>query len=109
MLRPALLNIVRENDHSLWLCTEHGLFLFDERSHQLKLFRLTEKDASLTTKNFINNIFIDSKGNHWVFPWRSGIWQLDVLSGQFKEIIPGLTKENGEIKKFLVSEATEDA
>jgi signal transduction histidine kinase/ligand-binding sensor domain-containing protein len=109
LVKPALLNMVRESDHSIWLCTEHGLFLFDERSNQLRLFQLKENDIPVATRNFISNIFIDSRGNHWIFPWRSGIWQLDVPSGQFKKIILGLTKENGDVKKYLVAAATEDA
>ena len=107
-VQPAVLNIVRENDRYIWLCTENGLFLFDEKANSYRLFRLKEQDISSSTRNFINTIFIDSKGNHWIFPWRSGIWQLDVKTGQFRKMILGLTNENNNVKKFLVAAAVED-
>lgn len=109
MEHPALLNLVRENDHSIWLCTEQGLILLDEKNNSKRIFRLKETDIAVSTRNFFSNIFIDSKGNHWVFPWRSGIWQLDISTGHFKKMISGLTKENGELKNFLVTAAAEDA
>lgn len=105
---PAVLNIVRENDHSIWICTEEGLILFDEKDHSSKIFRFSENDLQVSTRNFINNVFIDSKGNHWIFPWRGGIWQLNVTNGKFLRVASGITNQNGSLKNFVVTTAVED-
>ncbi|WP_158085478.1 sensor histidine kinase [Niastella vici] len=105
---PALLNIVREDDSNIWLCTEKGLVLLNEENSCTKTFRITN-EPSPPTINFISNLFIDSRGNHWVFPWRSGIWQIDKNTGRFKKIFTGFLRENNETKKLLVAWAVEDA
>jgi signal transduction histidine kinase len=105
---PALLNIVREDDHHLWLCTESGLYLFDERTGSYRSFHTRKGDSSMPAMDFMNNLFIDSKGNHWLFPWRSGIWQIDGRTGKFTRMFLGFSTEDNELKKLLIASAVED-
>jgi ligand-binding sensor domain-containing protein len=105
---PALLNMVSEDSVRLWLCTEKGLVLYNERTGQKKIYQVSPAENPSPTANFINNLFIDSRGNHWVFPWRSGIWQLDIKTGAFKKIISGFLKNQNAVKQLLVTDAVED-
>jgi len=103
----ATLNIVREDATHIWLCTESGLVLLNEVTGEQKDFHLTQKESNTPARNFFTNMFIDSRGKHWVFPWRSGIWQVDI-NGKFKKIMAGFPTREEEIKKLVVSSALED-
>ncbi|PWT98056.1 MAG: hypothetical protein C5B52_12845 [Bacteroidetes bacterium] len=105
---PALLNMVREDVHHIWLCTEDGLLYYDEQTGTYKLMQIPAADSLPRTRNFFNNMFIDSKGNHWIFPWRTGIWQVDMSAGKLKKIFGGFTKENNVPKNLLIAAAAED-
>lgn len=107
-LRGALLNMVEEDDQQLWFCTEDGLVLFNELTGKVKNFSINESMIDTRTRNFFPNMFIDSKGRHWVFPWRTGIWQLDVELGKFEKMFSGFENRNGELRKSLVCAAVED-
>ena len=104
---PAMLSIVPDDADHLWLGTEEGLMRLDERSGAQQLFRIPSTASNVPTRNFIDHIFVDSRRVHWVFGWRAGIWQFDVDSEQFKQMIVGLTKLN-EVKGFLIADAAED-
>ncbi|MBS1680872.1 MAG: hypothetical protein JST48_04095 [Bacteroidetes bacterium] len=104
----AALNLVREAKDQLWICTEQGLFLMNETTGSMTRYQLTEKEINTPTRNFFTNMFIDSRGRHWVFPWRSGIWQLEVANGSFKKIIVSLDNKKEISKKLVVATAVED-
>ena len=106
---PALLSIVREDADHIWLCTEEGLLLMDESSGEQRAFRLSEQECEVPTRNFINTMFIDSHNDHWIFPWRGGIWRFDQGSKKFTQIIRGLEIESGKTKGFLIADAVEDS
>jgi signal transduction histidine kinase/ligand-binding sensor domain-containing protein len=106
---PALLNIVREDEHRLWLCTEAGVYLFDERTAAYREFHARKGDTTQPAMDFMTNMFIDSKGHRWIFPWRSGIWQIDGRTGKFTRMFTGWLRENDEPKKLLISAAVEDS
>jgi two-component sensor histidine kinase len=105
---PALLNITREDSNHIWLCTEKGICLLDERSGRSKVYSISAAINPSPTANFINRMLIDSRGNHWVFPWRNGIWQLQPSTGQFTDVYDGFVKEFNIQKKLLIVDAVED-
>jgi signal transduction histidine kinase len=100
--------MVKEDTHHIWLCTENGLLLYNDIENNYKRFIIPDSQSSVATKDFISNTFIDSEGNHWIFPWRSGIWKLDVSLGTFTKQIDGLIRENNEWKGLVVTSAAED-
>ena len=104
----ALMNIVPEGEDELWLCTENGIGLYNINKGPVRWYRPNFADSTEPAKNFFTNLFIDSKGNHWVFPWRSGIWMLDKQSGKFSLKCKGFTIQNNELKKLVVTDAVED-
>jgi ligand-binding sensor domain-containing protein len=107
-IHPCLLSIVREDSIHLWLCTEQGLVLYNELSGSGNIFPVEPHDSSLPATDFINNLFIDSRGRHWVFPWRSGIWEIDPSSKKIRKIFTGFLNEFETTKPLLVSAAAED-
>ncbi|HLZ16334.1 MAG TPA: triple tyrosine motif-containing protein, partial [Cyclobacteriaceae bacterium] len=107
-MAPALLSIVREDSGHVWLCTEDGLVLLDEGNGQQQLFRLSKEECPVATRNFISTLFIDRNGNHWLFPWRGGIWHFDKSKQKFTRRIEGLTVDKGVRKGLLVTAAAED-
>ena len=107
-IHPCLLSIVREDSIHLWLCTEQGLVLFNERTGSGRIFLPANSVNNSPTSNFISNIFIDSRGRHWVFPWRNGIWEIDPSSKKYRKIFTGFLYEFGTTKPLLVSAAAED-
>ncbi|MFI5156316.1 MAG: two-component regulator propeller domain-containing protein [Chitinophagales bacterium] len=108
MINPALLHITREDSSHIWLCTEKGIFYYDEVTRKINPFRIESgKDAS-PTANFINFMLVDSKGTHWIFPWRNGIWQVDPKTGECAQVFDGFLKEFNIQKKLLIADAVED-
>jgi signal transduction histidine kinase/ligand-binding sensor domain-containing protein len=107
--KPALLNIVKEGNDSLWLCTEEGLILLNRKSHTTRTYRIDADQSQVYTRNFISNIFIDSRGDHWIFSWRNGIWKLDPYTAKFHQVIKGFVVNDASIKNLVVATATEDA
>jgi len=107
-ITPCLMSIVREDKNNLWLCTEQGLLLYNEQTRVKKIFLADKHDNPSPTANFINNLFIDSRGRHWVFPWRSGIWEIDPATGRFRKIFTGFLKEFDATKPLLIAAAVED-
>jgi streptogramin lyase/two-component sensor histidine kinase len=105
---PALLNITREDSNHIWLCTEKGICFLDERTGKTRIYSIDAKTNTSTTANFINRMLIDSKGIHWVFPWRNGIWQLQPSTGQFIDVYDGFIREFNIQKKLLIADAVED-
>jgi len=107
-IRPSLLNITAEDSAHIWLCTERGLYLYDQKKRTGRLFRADPATNPSTTANFISKVLIDSRRIHWVFPWRNGVWQLDVASGQFKKIFNGFLTKFDNPKKLVIADAVED-
>ncbi len=107
-IHPCLLGIVREDSFHLWLCTEEGLVSYNEQTGSGKIFLSANGDNNSPTSHFISNIFIDSRGRHWLFPWRNGIWEIDPSSKKYRKIFTGFLNEFETTKPLLVSAATED-
>ncbi|MEP6676915.1 MAG: histidine kinase, partial [Ferruginibacter sp.] len=104
----AMLSMIEEKPDDFWMGTSDGILHYNFTTGEKKWFVHNEKDSTTIPKNFIANLFIDSKNNLWVFPWRDGIWQMDRLTGKCTKLIDGFGTEGGKIKKLLISDAAED-
>lgn len=103
---PSVLKICREDEGHLWLCTENGLVLMDENNGSQKVFRLSSQQINTPARNFFTSMLIDQKKRYWVFPWRSGIWQLNRETGTFKKMQLSLPEDS--TRRFVISSAVED-
>ena len=105
----AMLGMVEDKPDDFWMGTTDGILHYNFANGKKEWFVHNEKDSTTIPKNFIANLFIDSKNNFWVFPWRDGIWQMDRQTGKCTKLIDGFETEGGKIKKLLISDAGEDA
>lgn len=71
-----ILDIFIENDNNIWLGTGGGLNKF---SPQSQVFTTYNVPAS----SFIHNVFVDSRGDHWVGTWGAGVYRFDPTTGEF--------------------------
>lgn len=104
----AALSLVKETDSKWWMSTSEGLVHFDLIAKKATWFEHKENDSTTLPRNFINHVFIDSKKTIWVFPWREGIWQLDMLTGKAIKIFNGFSIRNGIKKQLVIADAAED-
>ncbi|HVZ55510.1 MAG TPA: two-component regulator propeller domain-containing protein [Chitinophagaceae bacterium] len=106
--KPSLLNLVREDASHIWCCTDEGVWLLDERAQTFRRYHMPATNPAAPAYDFITNLFVDSKGVHWVFPWRGGIWQLDPRTGGLRQVWKGFLQQNNETKPLLIVHAAED-
>ncbi|MEO6820919.1 MAG: histidine kinase [Ginsengibacter sp.] len=104
----AALSLWKESDTKWWMGTSEGLVHIDLAANNTTWYYHKNNDSTSLPRNFINNIFIDSKRIIWIFPWREGIWQLDAESGKAKKVFDGFSIRNGIRKKLVIADAAED-
>lgn len=106
--KPSALNIKQENADQLWICTDEGLWHYDEKNSRCEKFHLPKSNQTSPAYDFITNMFIDSKGILWIFPWRNGLWQFDKTNKKFTKVWTGFLQQNNETKNLLIVNAAED-
>lgn len=89
--------IFKYNDHTFWIGTDNGIYVFDLRTEVFKLF------LPIGNK-FINDIFRDSKQNIWIATKANGIYkyqskQKHIDNYVFQSNRPGLS--SNEISKII--------
>jgi len=108
--KAATLLCIRESGpDDFWIGTTDGILHVNLATGNKSWFKHKDGDSTSLPRNFISCLFIDSKENLWVFPWREGIWQMNKQSGKFKKLLDGFIQEVNRTKRLLVSDAAEDA
>ena len=105
----AMLSMIEDTPDDFWMGTSDGILHYNFITGEKRWFTHKDGDSTTIPKNFIANLFIDSKNNLWVFPWRDGIWQMDRATGKCTKMIGGFDMEGDKIKKLLISDAAQDA
>ncbi len=72
----------------LWVGTETGLFLYNERDEQWKIFRPDPSDPGSIATNRIRALCAGREGELWVGLWLEGLSRLDISTGVFEEYPP---------------------
>lgn len=70
------LDIFIENDNRIWLGTGGGLNSFSPKSQTFTTY-------NVPASNFVHNVFIDSRGDHWVGTWGAGVYRFDPATKEF--------------------------
>ncbi len=83
----AVMNIQTDSKSNYWICTSHGLLLFDSSFTQRKLFAHDDQDPASLPKNFLNGLLLKKNGEVWILPWRLGIWQMNIATGKFFRLV----------------------
>lgn len=104
----AMLCMLSDGPGDLWLGSSDGILHTDLVTGEHRWFYHIDGDSTSLPRDFIAAIFIDSKRNCWIFPWREGIWQMDMITGRCKKVFDGFMQEAGKIKKLLIGDAKED-
>ena len=105
----SALSINIQNANNWWLCTSDGIIHYNPFTKNVKWYTHNSRDSNSIPGNFIPEIFIDSKKQIWIFPWREGIWTLDSVTGRCRRLLDGFIPEGGQTKRLLISDAKEDA
>lgn len=104
----SLLNFSATGDHKLLIGTSGGILRYDAQTGAHQWFVHKENDSTTLPKNFIQHIFIDSRNQCWVFPWREGIYRMDPSNGACRLLCRGLSTSGKTTKGLLISDAAED-
>jgi ligand-binding sensor domain-containing protein len=105
----ATLSLVKENDNSWWIGTSAGLIHIDPKTNSRHWFIAGKKDSSSLPADFVTHIHLDKEKQLWVFPWRQGVWKMDVKKEKFIKRCNGFVKQAGIEKKLVIADAAEDA
>jgi len=105
----TLLCIRQAKQNDFWIGTAGGILHANFDSRNATWFKHKEGDSTSLPRDFVSCLFIDSKQNLWVFPWREGIWQMDKQTGKCKMLLEGFIPEVNKTKRLLISDAAEDA
>ncbi|HEY1872669.1 MAG TPA: two-component regulator propeller domain-containing protein, partial [Chitinophagaceae bacterium] len=103
----ALLSLTVQQN-TFWVGTDEGIAKIDANTNKVRWFQHKVNDSTSPPRNFITDIFFDSKKILWFFPWREGIWTMDTATGKCRQLWKGFINSNGSEKKLLISSAAED-
>ena len=104
----SLLSFEKEDSNNFWIGTSAGLLHLDLATGKNQWWINRAHDSSGLPRNFITRIFLDSKKQLWVFPWRSGIWLMDKENKTFRNVFENFIMQAGQKKKLLIADAIED-
>jgi ligand-binding sensor domain-containing protein len=104
----AALSLLKQSEDKWWIGTSEGIIHLDLATGGVRWFEHIQGDSTSLPRNFVNHLFIDSRKNLWVFPWRQGIWQMDTLSGKCTKLFDGFSITAGVKKQLLIADAAED-
>lgn len=103
----ATLGLYKENNNIL-ISTTGGIIKYDPVTEKHIIFKHSANDSASLPRNFIQKLFIDSKSQCWIFPWRLGIYKMNTATGKCTLLCRGLTKKENGIKGFVITDAAED-
>ena len=107
--REATLGLVKEDENNILISSTGGIIKYNLSTKKRTVFTHIAADSSTLPRNFIQNIFIDSKKQCWIFPWRMGIYKMNTATGKTVLQCKGLTKRSDAIKGLVITDAAEDA
>jgi len=83
-----IINVYKESDSKIWICTRNGLFLFEENIQQKHFFKT----------NVISSITKDIEGNYWISTLDKGLLFVPSFEVSQKQInINCIAKNNNDI------------
>lgn len=104
----ALLCIQQRKADDFWFGTSEGILHADLATQQREWFKHKDGDSTTIPRDFVPCLFLDSKDNLWVFPWREGIWQINKQTGKCRKLLEGFLPELNRTKRLVISDAAED-
>ena len=100
------LNTKLENDW--WMGTSEGILNFNPAKKTCRWFNHKKGDSSSVPSNFISCLLLDAKKQLWFFPWRLGIWKMDIQTGKCSRLFKNFITEQGYPKGLVIADAVED-
>ncbi len=76
--------IYEDNDGDVWICTDHGINLYDRSSRQMRNFIVYDRTGKYSTA-WAYDILQDKKGRIWMGSYQGGVFVMDkaaLLSGK---------------------------
>lgn len=71
--------IYEDNDGDVWICTDHGINLYDRSSRQMRNFIVYDRTGKYSTA-WAYDILQDKKGRLWMASYQGGVFVLDKAS-----------------------------
>ena len=68
--------IFEDRDGDVWICTDHGINLYDRNTHQMRNFIVYDKTGKYSTA-WAYDILQDHKGRLWMASYMGGIFIMD--------------------------------
>ncbi len=63
---PVVHSIVEDRQEFVWIGTNHGLYRFDRKSKEFRLFSHNESDPGSLSHNVVKALYVDRQGTLWV-------------------------------------------
>lgn len=71
--------IYEDNDGDVWICTDHGINLYDHSSRQMRNFIVYDRTGKYSTA-WAYDILQDKKGRLWMASYQGGVFVMDKAS-----------------------------
>ena len=71
--------IYEDNDGDVWICTDHGINLYDQSSRQMRNFIVYDRTGKYSTA-WAYDILQDKKGRLWMASYQGGVFVMDKAS-----------------------------
>lgn len=71
--------IYEDNDGDVWICTDHGINLYDRSSRQMRNFIVYDRTGKYSTA-WAYDILQDRKGRLWMASYQGGVFVMDKAS-----------------------------
>ncbi len=68
-----IINVIYKEDNNLWICTEGGLYFYNNTSDKLEYYQHYPNNRNSIGAGAIYSIFEDSRKNIWVGTWAGGL------------------------------------
>lgn len=89
ILNDDLVNAFSETEDGVWAGTERGgLYFFEPKTGESKVFALNENESNLLENNHIKSLFVDGLGDLWVGTYK-GLYLYDRSKSQFEVCVKG--------------------
>ncbi|WP_282123318.1 two-component regulator propeller domain-containing protein [Algibacter mikhailovii] len=106
---PSVTSITKDKTGKLWICMDGGgIDIFDIKTNKFTHVNKTNNTTySGLTSDYIENIFVDSRGNIWVGSWDRGLYYLQKGTKTFVNF--NTENSNGSLMSNTIMSITEDS